>query len=224
MESPMRRATAYLRTSSAANADGDSPYRQNDAVMDYAHRQGIEVVSCFWDADVRGADFIETRAGFAALLMHCDAEGIDTVLVDDSSRFARDIIAQEMGIRLLAKRGITLVTASGLDMTADGSDPGKKMMRQMVGMMAEYDKDMVVHRLRSGRERVKAERGKCEGRKSHVERNPALLREARRLARKNPKTGKKRSLRQVSAELARLGYLSERGTPLSPQIVSNLLA
>jgi DNA invertase Pin-like site-specific DNA recombinase len=220
----MTRATAYLRTSSAANIDGDSPYRQNDAVMRFAAGMGIEVISCFWDADVKGSDFIETRDGFAALLRHCEVESISMVLVDDPSRFARDIIAQEMGLRLLTKRGVRLVTASGMDMSADSSDPGKKMMRQMVGMMAEYDKDMVVHRLRSGRDRIKATGAKCEGRKAHAELTPQIGREARRLARKSPKTGKTRSLRQIAAELATLGFLGSTGKPLSPSVVRDLIA
>src|SRR5262245_30498200 len=61
-------ATAYLRTSSATNVDGDSPHRQSDAIMAFAARQGIEVVSSFWDAAVSGADPIEAREGFLALL------------------------------------------------------------------------------------------------------------------------------------------------------------
>ena len=36
---------------------------------------------------------------------------------------------------------------------------------------------------------VKAERGKCEGRKSHAEKRPEVVAEARRLRRASPTTG-----------------------------------
>jgi len=73
-------ATAYLRTSSATSVDGDSPHRQSDAIMAFAARQGIEVVSSFWDAAVSGADPIEAREGFLALLAHCEADGTKTAV------------------------------------------------------------------------------------------------------------------------------------------------
>lgn len=216
------RATAYLRTSSAANIDGDSPYRQNNAVMAFAAHHGIEVVSCFWDAAVSGADVIETRDGFAALLAHCEDEGIVTVIVEEPSRFARSVIAQELGVALLVARGIRLVTASGQDLTDDG-DSSKVFMRQVFGAASQYEKAKAVERLRKAREKVRATTGKCEGRRSHAERHPTLPQEARRLARKSPKTGRRRSLRGVAAELAALGFLSDSGTPLSPSIIQRLL-
>ncbi|MDP3750083.1 MAG: recombinase family protein [Phenylobacterium sp.] len=216
------RATAYLRTSSAANVDGDSPYRQNDAVMGYASRNAVEVVSCFWDAAVSGEDRIEDRAGFLALLDHCATEEIQMVLVEDQARFARHVVTQELGLALLAKRGVRVVTAGGVDLSED-DDAIKVLLRQIVGAMHGYEKRQIVDRLRKGRERIRASQGKCEGRKGHAERHPAIVREAKRLARKSPKTGKARSLRAIAAELAVLGYRSEKGTALSPQIVANII-
>jgi len=216
-------ATAYLRTSSATNIDGDSPYRQSDAIMAFAARQGIEVVSSFWDAAVSGADPIEAREGFLALLAHCEMDGITTVVVEDPSRFARSMLAQELGVLLLTKRGLRLLTATGEDLT-DHSHPAKNAHRQMAGLMAEYEKSNSVRRLRAARERIKAERGKCEGRKSHIELRPELAQEARRLARRSPKTGKKRSLRGIAVELAALGYVTGSGSPLSHSTVMKLVA
>jgi hypothetical protein len=56
--------------------------------------------------------------------------------------------------------------------------------------------------------------GKCEGRKSLAEMYPGVVREAKRLARANPKTGERRSLRKIAAELAKIaGALADTGTP-----------
>ena len=42
----------------------------------------------FYDADVSGADPIEIRPGFAALLDRIEGNGVRTVVVEDDSRFA----------------------------------------------------------------------------------------------------------------------------------------
>ncbi|TWA87119.1 DNA invertase Pin-like site-specific DNA recombinase [Azospirillum brasilense] len=215
-------ALAYLRTSSAANVEGDSAFRQNDAVMGYASRTGINVVACYWDAAVSGADPIETRDGFAAMLEQAVQDGIGLIIVEDASRFARGMIAQEMGVMLLVKRGIRVVTASGQDLT-DESDPSKVMMRQIAGAFSQYEKAKLVQKLKHGREQAKAKSGKCEGRKSHAEQNPKLVKEAKRLARKSPKTGKARSLRQISEELAALGFLNVNGKPYAATSIKNML-
>jgi hypothetical protein len=66
------------------------------------------------------------------------------------------------------------------------------------------------------RDRKRRATGKCEGRKSLAEMYPGVVREAKRLARANPKTGKRRSLRKIAAELAKIGKaLADTGTPYS---------
>ena len=87
-------------SSSAANVgtDKDSEKRQRHAVQGFAKRAGFGIVDEFYDAAVSGADPIETRAGFAALLDRIEGNGVRTVIVEDASRFARELMAQELGI------------------------------------------------------------------------------------------------------------------------------
>ena len=106
-------------------------------------------------------------AGFAALLDRIEGNGVRTVIVEDASRFARELMAQELGITLLISRGVQLLTASGDDLTAS-DDPTRKMMRQIAGAFAEYEKLRLVSKLRHARERVRQEMEKCEGRKPQV--------------------------------------------------------
>ena len=73
------------------------------------------------------------------------------------------------------------------------------------------------------RERKRVETGRCEGRKGYRDTNPELIREAKRLARKNPKTGKTRSLREIAGELAGLGHVTAEGKPFSASQVQRLL-
>jgi hypothetical protein len=51
---------------------------------------------------------------------------------EDASRFARDLVAQELGVLLLIKRNVRVLTANGDDLT-DTSDPSRVMMRQIAG-------------------------------------------------------------------------------------------
>lgn len=89
-----RTAVAYIRTSPAANvgADKDSDKRQRAAIEGFAKRAGFELVDEFNDAAVSGADSIENRAGFAALLDRIEGNGVRTVIVEDASRFARELM------------------------------------------------------------------------------------------------------------------------------------
>jgi DNA invertase Pin-like site-specific DNA recombinase len=55
------------------------------------------VVADFYDAAVSGADPIDTRPGFVTLLDRCKSDGISIVLVENASRFARDLAVQLAG-------------------------------------------------------------------------------------------------------------------------------
>jgi DNA invertase Pin-like site-specific DNA recombinase len=222
MNSKMVQAVAYIRTSSAANvgADKDSEKRQRAAIEGFAKRAGLGLVAEFTDPGVSGADPIESRRGFAKLLDRIEGNGVRTVVVEDASRFARELVTQELGILALIKRGVRVLTASGDDLT-DSTDPSRKMMRQIAGSFAEYEKARLVSKLKAARERKRAASGKCEGRKSWAEVNPELVREAKRLRRRSPK-GHQRSLRDVAAELAKLGYFNERGATFSAASVASM--
>jgi hypothetical protein len=113
----------------------------------------------------------------------------------------------EIGDRLLPMRG----------------DPARKMMRQIAGAFAEYEKARLVSKLRHARDRVRKERGKCEGRKSHAELQPDVVAEAKRLRRASPKTGDRLSYRQISARLAESKFLNERGKPYNPKSIRAML-
>ena len=128
----------------------------------YAKHAGFAVVDTYYDAAVSGADPIETRPGFLALLDRIEGDGVRTVLIEDASRFARELITQELGILSLIKRGVRVLTAAGDDLTAT-DDPFKKAMRQIAGAFAELEKARLVAKLRHARERIRSEAGQVRG-------------------------------------------------------------
>ena len=101
--------------------------------------------------------------------------------------------------------------------------PTAVMVRQILGAVSQFEKAQIVSKLRAARERKRAETGKCEGRKSYSELNPGLIREAKRLRRKNPVTGKRRSYRKVSRELEKLGFLNGKGNPFAAAQVKRMV-
>jgi len=68
-----------------------------------------------------------------------------------------------------------------------------------------------------------AEKGKCEGRKTHAERRPGTVALAKKLYRASPKTGKRLSLRKTSRTLEEAGHLNERGRPFNPRSIKAML-
>jgi DNA invertase Pin-like site-specific DNA recombinase len=144
-------AMGYVRTSSATNVgqDKDSEARQRAAIERFAKSAGYEVVAWFYDPAVKGEDPIESRPGFSALLDRVENNGVKVVLIEDASRLARKTVVQELGVLTLNKRGISLLTSSGDDLT-ETDDEGRIMMRQIAGAFAEYEK----RRLRASRRRI----------------------------------------------------------------------
>lgn len=207
-------AVAYLRTSSASNVgeDKDSQKRQWEAVAKYAKREGLAIHEpAFYDAAVSGSDLIHDRPGFAQMLAYLgEHPEVRTILVETASRFARDLIVQETGFRMLQERGIALIAvdspASFLDDT-----PTAVMVRQILGAVAQFDKAITVAKLRGARDRKRSEQGKCEGRKGLAETQPGVVALARKLYRKNPATGQRRSMREIGEALAEAGFKNGKG-------------
>ena len=218
-------AVAYLRTSSATNvgADKDSEKRQRQAIEAFAKRAGYELEEWFNDPAVSGADPIDTRPGFAALLERVTSNGVRTVIVEDASRFARQLLTQEAGIALLVGLGVRVLTASGDDLT-DSDDEFRVAMRQIMGAFSQLEKTRLVKKLKGARDRKRKATGKAEGRKSQLEANPDAVKLAKRLHRASPKTGERMSLRRISAELASAGFRNEQGEPFHAQSIRNMLS
>jgi DNA invertase Pin-like site-specific DNA recombinase len=223
IEAPQIQAISYLRTSSAANVgdDKDSGSRQREAIGAFAKRSGLDLVASYYDAAVSGSDALEARPGFAALLDFIEVKGISTVVVEDASRLARDLLTQELGIISLQQRGVRVLTSSGDDLT-DTSDPMKVAMRQIAGAFSQLEKARLVDKLMKGRKkRRKLNNGRCEGRKSIYERDPQACQRAKQLAIASSATP---SLREIANQLAQEGIVSTTMRPFTAKVVRTMLA
>jgi DNA invertase Pin-like site-specific DNA recombinase len=214
-------AVAYMRTSSAANVgEGkDSENRQRAAIASYAKSAGYEIADWFYDAAVKGADAVTERPGFAAMLERIAGNGVRTVIVESPDRFARDLAVQLAGHDYLKGLGVVLIPASAPDFFLEDT-PTAVLVRQVLGAIAQFEKATTIAKLRAARERKREREGKCEGRKSYAEANPALVEKAKALSERRPRL----SLREISAELAASGFTTPRGVPYSASAVASMLA
>ena len=217
-------ALAYLRTSSAANigADKDSEKRQRAAIEAFAKQAGFEIVDWYYDEAISGADRIEERPGFADLLEHLEGNGVKTIIVETANRFARDLVVQETGFHLLRQLGYDLIAADSPNSFLEDT-PTADLIRQVLGAVSQFEKASLVAKLKGARDRKRRETGKCEGRKSHAEKRPGAVAFAKKLHRASPKTGKRMSLRKISAALAEAGHLNERGRPFNSKSILMML-
>ena len=221
------KAVAYYRSSSATNvgSDKDSLKRQQEAVQAYAKANKIEIVREFYDAAVSGADALHERQGFSELLTYVAGNGANTILVENASRFARDLAVQLSAHSMLKELGYELVCVDAPNHFLDDT-PTAVMVRQILGSISQFEKSMIVSKLKPARDRKRAETGKkVEGRKSWLEMNPTLVKEARRLRRKNPVSGKRKSLKRVSKELFEMGmgYHTSTGKPFSATQIKRMV-
>lgn len=221
--STKRTAVAYYRTSSQANcgADKDSEQRQRAAVTAYAARAGFEIVGEFYDEAVSGADAVDTRAGFTAMLARLMGNGCRTIIVETANRLARDLMVQETAYAMLKAQEIELIAADAPGMFLDDG-PTAKLIRQILGAVAEFDKAMTVAKLRGARDRKSAALGR------RIEGNPNMGKLATPIPEDHVKAAQKAhgrglSLRAIAAELAAADMHSASGKVYGAQSIKLML-
>jgi DNA invertase Pin-like site-specific DNA recombinase len=158
----MNRAFAYLRVSGRGQIEGDGFKRQELAIRAFAEARGFKVSKVFREEGISGASELHGRRALLELLAQ-QANGAPIVLIEKLDRLARDLMVQENLIADIQKRGFRLISVAEPDLLEN--DPTRKLMRQIIGAISEYEKQMIVLKLRGSRERAKAQHGKCEGRK-----------------------------------------------------------
>ena len=100
--------------------------------------------------------------------------------------------------------------------------PTSRLIRQVLGSVSEFEKAMLVSKLRGARERKRAKGYKVEGRKSHAEARPEVVALAKTM-RQRLHRGYAMSFRDISAELFASGHTSKSGKPFTASSVRKML-
>jgi DNA invertase Pin-like site-specific DNA recombinase len=213
-------AVGYVRTSSLANvgADRDSETRQRLAIEAHAARAGLTVQAWFTDPGVSGADAIDARPGFCAMLTYCAEHDINVIVLENASRFARDAMIAELGYRSLTKAGFTLIAADDPGAFVNATPTGD-LIRGILSNVSQFEKANLVAKLKGSRDRRSAALGKrIEGRKGYDDTAPELVAAAKEL-RADGLTH-----RAISAALAARGFLTSTGRSFNAGQIGRLLA
>jgi DNA invertase Pin-like site-specific DNA recombinase len=122
-------------------------------------------VKVYREEGVSGTTDWENRSAFSEMMVALLANGTRTVLIEKLDRLARDLMVQESIIADFKRKGLTIISVAEPDLCSD--DPSRKLIRQILGAFSEYEKTMIVLKLRGARVRKRAANGVCEGRKPY---------------------------------------------------------
>jgi len=149
-----QRAAIYCRVSTV----DQSCERQQRDLTAYADRAGYEVVGIFKET---GSGARLDRAERKRVIALAQRREIDIVLVTELSRWGRSTLDLLHTLKDLEARGVSVIAMSG--MAFDLSTPHGRMLATIIAGIAEFERELIQERIRSGLARAKA-RGKRLGR------------------------------------------------------------
>jgi putative DNA-invertase from lambdoid prophage Rac len=149
-----QRAALYCRVSTA----DQSCARQERDLLAFAARAGYEVVGVFKET---GSGVKLNRVERRKVMALAQARNIDAVLVTELSRWGRSTLDLLETLRELEARRVSVIALNG--MTVDLASAAGRMMATVLAGIAEFERDLLRERVRSGLAAAKA-RGKILGR------------------------------------------------------------
>jgi DNA invertase Pin-like site-specific DNA recombinase len=151
-----KQVAIYTRVST----DHQTTENQERELRGIAERMGWTVVKVYKDHGISGAKSREERPAFDALAKDAARRRFDLVMAWSVDRLGRSLQDLVGFLSDLHGYGTDLfLHQQGLDTTT----PSGRMMVQMLGVFAEFERAMIRERVKSGLERAKAE-GKTLGR------------------------------------------------------------
>jgi DNA invertase Pin-like site-specific DNA recombinase len=149
------RAALYARVSTS---NGQDPEMQLAELREYAARRGWTIVDEFVDVGVSGIK--DSRPELDRLMRDAHQRRFDAVLVWKTDRFGRSLKHLVTALADLEAYGVAFVS---LIDNLDLSTPSGRLMFQIIGAMAEFERSLIQERVRAGLRNAKA-KGKRLGR------------------------------------------------------------
>jgi DNA invertase Pin-like site-specific DNA recombinase len=149
MSQTMKRAALYVRVST----DHQSVESQIRGLRQVAERRGWQVAEVYRDAGISGAKGRDQRPGLDGLLKDASRRKFDVVMAWAIDRLGRSLIDLLNTIQHLEVVGVDLY----LDQQSiDTTTPAGKLLFQMTGAFAEFERSMIRQRVRAGLSVIKA--------------------------------------------------------------------
>src|SRR5258708_2130683 len=140
---PIQRVALYARVSTL-NGHQD-PEMQLSELREYATRRGLSIHEEYVDQGVSGSK--ESRPALNRLMTDAQKCKFDAVLVWKIDRFGRSLKHLVNSLADLGAYGITFIS---LRDNLDLSTPSGRLMFQIIGAMAEFERALTQERVRAG--------------------------------------------------------------------------
>jgi DNA invertase Pin-like site-specific DNA recombinase len=161
------RVIGYLRVSTDAQAErGYGLDVQADAIRSWAKREGFVLATNLTDSGVSGSNGLDTRVALPEALAEIRVGRASGLVVYRLDRLARDLVLQETLLAEVRRMGADVYSTAGGEaayLADDPDDPSRRLIRQILGAVSEYERSMISLRLRSGRRRKSAVGGYAYG-------------------------------------------------------------
>ena len=152
----MKRAALYVRVST----DRQTVENQIGRLTEIAAARGWKIVKTFSDAGISGAKARKDRPGLDEMLKQVQRHRFDVVMAWAIDRIGRSLVDLLGTIQHLEACGVDLY----LDQQAiDTTTPAGKLMFQVTGAFAEFERSLIRQRIHAGLKRAVAN-GKTLGR------------------------------------------------------------
>ena len=177
-----KRAAIYVRVST----DKQTVENQVGELRRIAERRGWEVVEIYNDAGISGSKGRDQRPGLDRMLKDASKRRFDVVMAWAIDRLGRSLIDLLGTIQGLEASGVDLFLEQ---QAIDTTTPAGKLMFQVTGAFAEFERSMIRQRVNAGLRRA-VEQGKRLGRpridsaterriQSHLRKGKGVLKVAR---------------------------------------------
>ena len=212
--------------------DSEDNKRRRKSCFEFAEQNGYQIIKEFSDSPVSEVTVL-SRNGFKKLYRFCREKSVENVILENVNRVAQNEVEMKIVSRFLEEQGINLHPVC-LDVSFESSI-GSKPTQQVIEVFDELEKSKVALRLQGGRISkslvnkqkgllvLKGRKGKVAGRKSYRELDAELVMLAKKLRRRNWKTGKRRSLQEITDLLSEQGYSNSKGNPYGTGEISRML-
>ena len=160
MKAKQKRVAIYARVST----DQQTTANQLRELRQWADRAGHAVVTVFQDEGISGSKGRDKRPGFDKMLKGAVRREFDIVAVWSSDWLGRSLAHLVEVLQTIRDAGLGLyIHTQALDTTT----PAGRAMFQMLGVFAEFERELIVARVNAGMARAKLEgtkSGKAIGR------------------------------------------------------------
>src|SRR5499427_6050068 len=168
-----KRTALYVRVST----DGQTVENQTRELRQIAERRGWEIVETYSDAGISGSKGRDKRPSLDRMLNDAKRRKFDVAMAWAIDRLGRSLIDLLGTIQELEACGVDLFLEQ---QSIDTTTPAGKLMFQIVGAFAEFERSMIRQRIHAGLKRAVAE-GKTLGRPLN---DPDAIAKAKRALRK----------------------------------------